>query len=83
MQQCTLEMCQHIHAKLKRDLVALTLPVDIRQSLKIVTHSLSTLVDVYKNLGPTPDTFVEVMRKRKETMMGPDTWEDVKHRVIK
>ena len=46
-------------------------------------HSLSTLVDVNKKLGPTTDTFVEVMRKRKETITGPDTWDDVKTRVTK
>ena len=81
MQQCTLERCQHIHAKLKRDLVALTLPAKSRQSLEIVTHSLSKLVDVYLKHGPTTDNFVEVMRKKKETVMGPDTWEVVKQRV--
>ena len=81
MQQCTLQRCQHLHEKLKRDLVALTLLAESRQSLEIVTHSLSELVYVYLNLGPTIDTFVEVMRKIKETMMGPDTWEVVKQRV--
>ena len=38
---------------------------------------------MYKNLGPTTDTFVEVMRKRKETVMGLDKWEDVKKKVTK
>ena len=27
------------------------------------------------------DAFVEMMRKRKETAMGPDKWEDVKQKV--
>ena len=81
MQQCTLQRCQHIHAKLKRDLVALTPPAESRQSLEIVTHSLSELVDVYLKLGPTTDNFIEVMRKIKETTMGPDKWEVVKQRV--
>ena len=49
-----------------------------QESLEIVTHSLSKLVDVYLRLGLTTDTLVEVMRKRKETVMGPDTWEVVK-----
>ena len=78
---CTLQRCQNIHKKMKRDLVALTLLVESRQSLEIVTHSLSELVDVYLKLGPTTDNFVEVMRKIKETVMGPDTWEVVKQRV--
>ena len=47
MQQFTLQRCQHLHAKLKRDLVALTLPTESRQRLEIVTHSLSELIDVY------------------------------------
>ena len=53
--------------------MALTLPAESRQILEIVTHSLSELVDVYLNLGPTTDTFVEVMRKIKEIVMGLDT----------
>ena len=61
--------------------MALTLPTESRQSLEIVTHSLGEIVNVYRNLGPTTDTFVEVMRKRKETIMGPDKWEDVKQKV--
>ena len=61
--------------------MALTLLAESRQSLEIVTHSLGELVDVYRKLGPTTDTFVEVMRKIKETVMGPDKWEDVKQRV--
>ena len=83
MAQCTLERCQQLHAKLQRDLVALTLPVESQKSLEIVTYSLGEIVNVYKNLGPTTDIFVEVMRKRKETVMGPDKWEDVKQRVTK
>ena len=67
--------------RLQRDSVSLTLPVKSRQSLEIFTHSLGQLVDVYQKLGPTIDTFVDVMRKRKETVMGPDKWEDVKERV--
>ena len=61
--------------------MSLTLPAESRQSLEIVTHSLGQLVDVYQNIGPTTDTFVDVMRKRKETVMGPDKWEVVKKRV--
>ena len=58
MAQCTLERCQQLHAKLQRDLVALTLPAESRQSLEIVRHSLGELVAVYRNLGPTTTTFV-------------------------
>ena len=61
----------------------LTLPNESRQSLEIVTHSLGKLVNVYKTLWPMTDTFVQVMRKRKETVMVPDKWEDVKQRVTK
>ena len=65
MQKCTLKMCQHLHEKLKRDLMDLTVPAESRRSLEIVSHCLSELVDVYRKLGPTIDTFVEVMRKKK------------------
>ena len=63
--------------------MALTLLIESQQRLEIVTLSLGEIVNVYKILGPTTDTFVEVMRKRKETVMGPDKWEDIKERVTK
>ena len=83
IQKFTLQRCEHLYSKLKKDIVSLKLPTESQERLKIVTHSLSTHVDVYKNLGPTTNTFVEVMRKIKETIMGPDTWDDVKNKVIK
>ena len=83
MAQCTLQRCEKIHAKLQRDRVALTLPAESRQSLEIVTHSLGEIVNVYRTLGSTTDTFVEVMRNIKETIMGLDKWEDVKQKVTK
>ena len=58
-------------------------PAESRESLQIVKHFLSTLVDVWKNIRPTIDTFVEVMTKIKETVMGLDTWDDVKNKVTK
>ena len=61
--------------------MALNLPTKSRKNLEIATHTLGQQVDVYQNLGPTTDSFVEVMRKRKETVMGPDKWEVVKERV--
>lgn len=68
---------------MKKDLVSLKLLAESRESLQIVTHSLSTLVDVYKNLGKTTDTFVEVMRKINEILMVPDTRDNVKNRLQK
>ena len=61
--------------------MSLKLPTESREIFEIVTHSLGELVDVYLRIEPTTNTFVEVMRKRKEIVMGPDTWEIVKHRV--
>ena len=60
--------------------MALNLPIESQQSLEIVTRSLGQLVDVYRKLGLTIDTFVDVMRKRKETVMGPNKWEVFKQR---
>ena len=83
MAECTLQRCESLHAKLQRDLVALSLPVESRQILEIVAHSLGEMVKVYRNIGPTTDSFVEMMRKRKETVMGPDKWEDIKQKVTR
>ena len=41
------------------------------------------MVKVYRNLGPTTDSFVELMRKRKETVIGPNKWQDIKQRVTR
>ena len=78
IQKYTLQRCQSLYSKLKKNIVSLKLLAESRESLEIVTHSLRKLVDVYLTLGPTTDTFVEVMRKIKEIVMGPDTWEVVK-----
>ena len=83
MVECTLQLCESLHAKLQRDFLALSLTAESRQSLEIVTHLLGEIVNVYRNLGPTTDTFVEMMRKRKEIVMGLDKWEDVKQKVTK
>ena len=65
MAECTLQRCESLHEKFQRDLVALSLPTESQQSLEIVTHSLGEMVNVYRNIGPTTDSFVELMRKRK------------------
>ena len=63
--------------------MALSLPAESRQSLEIVTHSLGEMVNVYRNLGPTTYSFVELMRKRKETVIGPDKWQDIKQKFTR
>ena len=63
--------------------MVLSLSAESLQSLEIVTQSLGEIVNVYKTLGPMTNKFVEVMRKRKEIVMGPDKWEDVKKKVTK
>lgn len=78
MAECTLQRCEKIHEIFLRDLVDLTVPAESQQSLEIVTHSLGEILNVYKNLGPATITFVEVIRKRKRTVMGPNKWEYVK-----
>jgi hypothetical protein len=34
-------------------------------------------------MGPTTDSFVDLMRQRKSEVMGPDKWDTVKNRVSK
>jgi len=50
-QQCTLQRCIAHYSKLKKDLASLEFPVESRQSLEIIVHSLSSFLDIYKNLG--------------------------------
>lgn len=59
------------------------LPAESRQRLEIVVHSLSSFLDIYKNLLPITNFFIDMMRCRKETMMGPDKWDEVSRKVTK
>ena len=78
-----IKKCKSIYSKLRRDLGSLKLPIESRESLKVVMHFLSTLVDFHKNIGSTTDKFVEMISQRRETVMGPDTWAKVKNRFTK
>lgn len=51
--------------------------------LEIAMHSLSSFLNVYENIGPTMDSFINMKRHRKEVMMGSDIWVEVNKRVTK
>jgi hypothetical protein len=78
-----LERCSGVKKRLENDLVVLELPQERKQSLQIVLHSLENFMDAYQKMGPTTDSFVDLMRRRKSEVMGPDKWEAVKNRVSK
>jgi membrane-bound lytic murein transglycosylase MltF len=40
-------------------------------------------MDAYQNMGPTTDSFIDLMRRRKSKVMGPDKWNVVKNKVSK
>ena len=63
--------------------MVLELPQESKQSLQIVFHSLENFMDAYQKMGPTTDSFVNLMRRRKSEVMGLDKWEAVKNRVSK
>jgi hypothetical protein len=73
-----LERCSGVKKRLENDLVVLELPQERKQSLQIVLHSLENFMDAYQKMGPTTDSFVDLMRQRKSEVMGPDKWETVK-----
>jgi hypothetical protein len=79
----TLERCSGVKRRLENDLAVLELPLERKQSLQIVLHSLENFMDAYQNMGPTTDSFVDLMRRRKSEVMGPDKWDTVKNRVSK
>jgi hypothetical protein len=68
---------------LESDLVILELPQERKQSLQIVLHSLENFMDAYKKMGPTTESFVDLMSQRKSEVLGPDKWEAIKNRVSK
>jgi hypothetical protein len=63
--------------------VVLELPQESKQSLQIVLHSLKNFMDAYQKMEPTTDSFVDLMRRRKSEVMGPNKWEAVKNRASK
>jgi len=83
IQQCMLQRCTTLFLKLNKVLGSLYLPIESHKSLKIVLRFVSTFIDIYKNLGPTTDGFIGMMRCRKETVIGPNKWVEVSRRVTK
>jgi hypothetical protein len=79
----TLDRCSRVKNRLENDLVALKLPQESKQILQIVLHSLENFMDAYQKMGPTLDSFVNLMRQQKSEVMGPDKWQGVKNRVSK
>ena len=79
----TLERCSGVKRRLENDLAVLELPLQSKQSLQIVLHSLENFMDAYQKMGPTTDSFVNLTRRRKLEVMGPDKWEIVKRKFQK
>jgi hypothetical protein len=79
----TLERCSSVKSRLQNDLRCLNLSQESKQILEIVFHSLQKFMDAYQKMGPTTGSFIDLMRKKKSEMMGPDKWEVVKSRVSK
>jgi hypothetical protein len=79
----TLERCSGVKSRLEHDLRSLDLPRESKQSLEIVLHSLQNFMDAYQKMGPTTDSFIDLMRRRKSEVMGPDKWDVVKNKVSK
>jgi len=57
---------------LRKYLGILQLPAESQERLEIVVHSLRSSLDIYEKLGPTTDSFIDMMRHRKEEVMGPN-----------
>lgn len=83
LQQCTLQNYIAHYSKLRKDHWSLELLAEIRHSPKIVVHSLRSFIDIYKNLGPTTNCFIDMMRCIKDAIMGPDKWAEVSKSVTK
>ena len=79
----TLERCSDVKKRLENYLAVLELPLKRKQSLQIVLHSLKNFMDAYQKMGPTTDSFVDLMRRQKSEVMGLDKWDMVKNKVSK
>jgi hypothetical protein len=68
----TLERCSGVKNRLQNDLRCLDLPRESKKILEIVLHSLQNFMDAYQKMGPTTDSFIDLMRRLKSEVMGPD-----------
>jgi hypothetical protein len=59
----TLERCSGVKIRLKNYLSSLDIPRESKQSLQIVLHSLKNFMDAYQKMGPTTDSFIDLMRR--------------------
>jgi hypothetical protein len=57
-----LERCSGVKKRLENYLAVLELPLESKQSLQIVLHSLENFMDAYQKMGPSTDSFVNLMR---------------------
>jgi hypothetical protein len=81
--EMALQHCTSHHAKLKHDFEQMDLPSESRQILGVVLHYFGNFIDVYKNLGPMTNTFIDLMRRCKKVVMGLDKWIEIEKRVSK
>lgn len=82
IQELTLQRCTSLSAKLKGDFEQLDLLTE-RRELQIVLHSLGAFIDVYNNIRPTTDNFIDLMRQRKKAVMSPNKWLEIQKKVSK
>jgi hypothetical protein len=83
VEEMTLKHFAYHHAKLKQDLQQMDLLAERKQSLEVVLHSFKKFTNVYKNLGPTTNNFIDMMRRHKQEVMGLDKWPKIERRVSK
>jgi hypothetical protein len=82
-EEMTLERCSCVKRRLENDLRSLGIPQKSKKSLEIVFHSLQKFMDAYQKMGPSTDSFIDLMRHRKSEVMGPDKWNAIKNKVSK
>jgi len=68
----TLERCSGVKSRLKNYLRSLNICWENKQILEIVLYSLKNFMDVYQKMGLTIDSFINLMRRRKLEVMGPN-----------
>jgi hypothetical protein len=83
IEELTLKHFTSHHTKLKRDLQQMDLPAERKQRLEVIFHSFENFIDVYNNLGPTTNTFNDMMRRCKQAVVGHDKWPKIEKRVSK
>ena len=69
--------------RLRNELKIFNLSALSRDCLQIFFHNLKRLIETYRGVGPSTQVFFDMMHRRRESVIGIHSYNEVKGRVTK